>query len=29
MEKALNSYIVVSDEGAIITAARRQRRLKF
>lgn len=29
MERALNSYIVVSDDGQVITAARRYRRLKF
>jgi hypothetical protein len=29
IEKALNSYIVVSDEGQVITAGHRYRRLKF
>lgn len=29
IEKALNSYVVVGDDGAIITAAKRCRRLKF
>ncbi len=29
LEKALNSYVVVSDDGAIITAAKRHHRLKF
>jgi hypothetical protein len=29
LEKALNSYVVVGDDGAIITAAKRHHRLKF
>ena len=29
IEKALNSYVVVADDGAIITAAKRRQRLKF
>jgi acid phosphatase class B len=29
MEKALNSYIVVADDGQVITAGHRYRRLKF
>lgn len=29
IEKALNSYVVVSDDGQVITAGRRYRRLKF
>jgi hypothetical protein len=29
LEKALNSYVVVGDDGAIITAAKRHQRLKF
>ncbi len=29
LEKALNSYVVVGDNGAIITAAKRHHRLKF
>jgi hypothetical protein len=29
MEKALNSYIVVGDDGQVITAGHRYRRLKF
>ena len=29
LERSLNSYLVVSDEGAIITAAHRLQRLKF
>lgn len=29
IERALNSYIVVSDDGQVITAARRYCRLKF
>jgi hypothetical protein len=29
MEKRLNSYLVVSDDGQLITAARRRTRLKF
>jgi hypothetical protein len=28
-EKALNSYVVMSDDGQVITAGRRYRRLKF
>lgn len=29
LEKSLNSYVVVSDNGAVITAAKRRQRLKF
>lgn len=29
LEKALDTYVVVSDEGAIITAGHRYHRLKF
>lgn len=29
LERSLNSYLVVSDDGAIITAAHRRQRLKF
>lgn len=29
LERSLNSYLVVSDDGAIITAAHRLSRLKF
>ena len=29
LEKALESYVVVGDDGAIITAAKRRGRLKF
>ena len=29
IERALNSYVVVSDDGAVITAAHRLQRLKF
>lgn len=29
LERSLNSYLVVSDDGAIITAAHRLQRLKF
>lgn len=29
IERSLNSYVVVSDEGVIITAAHRKQRLKF
>tara|TARA_R110000787_G_scaffold144870_1_gene258742 strand:- start:13 stop:279 length:267 start_codon:yes stop_codon:yes gene_type:complete len=29
LEKALDAYLVVSDEGAIITAGHRHHRLKF
>ena len=29
LEKALDAYVVVSDEGAIITAGHRYHRLKF
>jgi hypothetical protein len=29
IERRLNSYVVVSDDGRVITAARRIKRLKF
>ena len=29
IERSLNSYLVVSDDGAMITAAHRKQRLKF
>lgn len=29
LEKALDAYVVVSDEGAVITAGHRRHRLKF
>ena len=29
IERALNSYVVVSDDGQVITAGHRYRRLKF
>ena len=29
LERSLNAYLVMSDDGALVTAARRYRRLKF
>lgn len=29
IERALNSYLVIADDGALITAAHRHQRLKF
>lgn len=29
VEKSLNSYIVLGDDGCVVTAARRRKRLKF